>query len=81
LGTSKYQEFLNESDDEEFFNTKPVNRDGKEFEYDFKIDAFRDEIKFARDGSPRKSGIKKMSSIFMDGALQNQFGFLRDYVG
>ena len=42
LGTSKYNELLTESDDEEYFKTKPVNKEGKDFEFVFKIDAFRD---------------------------------------
>ena len=45
LSTSRYDEFLAESDDEEFFNSKPVTKDGREFDFDFKIDTYRDQIK------------------------------------
>ena len=44
LATSRYDEFLAESDDEEFFNSKPVTKKGGNYELDFKIDTFRDEI-------------------------------------
>ena len=54
LGTSKYNEFLAESDDEELFRTKPKNHEGKEYAFGFKIDAFRDEIKFKRNGSEKE---------------------------
>jgi hypothetical protein len=54
LGTSKYNEFLVESDDEELFRTKPKNHEGKDFAFGFKIDAFRDEIKFKRNGSEKE---------------------------
>ena len=41
---SKYNEFLDYSDDEDAFNTKPMTLDGTEFDVDFKIDAYRDHI-------------------------------------
>ena len=39
---SKYAEFLDESDDEDAFNSMPKTVDGAIFELDFKIDAYRD---------------------------------------
>ena len=51
LATSRYNEFLEESDDEEFFNSKPLTKDGQDFELAFKIDKYRDEIYFNKPGS------------------------------
>ena len=42
LSSSRYDEFLAESDDEEFFNSKPLTKDGNSFDFDFKIDMYRD---------------------------------------
>ena len=49
LNSSRYNEFLAESDDEEFFNSKPVTKDGREFDFDFKIDTYRDQIRFNKN--------------------------------
>ena len=54
LATSRYEEFLAESDDEEFFNSQPRTKKGRNFELDFKIDTYRDEIKFNKNGSQKK---------------------------
>jgi len=54
LATSRYEEFLEESDDEELFKTKPQTKDGRDYELDFKIDAFRDQIRVNKNGSPKK---------------------------
>ena len=54
LATSRYEEFLAESDDEDFFKSKPVTKDGRSYELDFKIDAYRDEIKLNKNGSKKK---------------------------
>ena len=35
------------------FNTKPRNIEGRDFDFGFKIDAFRDQIKFRRNGSEK----------------------------
>ena len=42
-----------ESDDEEFFKSKPITKEGREYELDFKIDTFRDEIQLNRHGSKK----------------------------
>ena len=54
LDTSQYNEFLAASDDEDFFKSKPMTKDGRNFELDFKIDTYRDEIKFNKHGSQKK---------------------------
>ena len=54
LATSRYEEFLAESDDEDFFKSKPRTKTGKDYEIDFKIDTYRDQIKFAKHGSQKK---------------------------
>ena len=54
LATSRYEEFLAESDDEEFFKSKPVTKDGRNYELDFKIDTYRDQIKLHKNGSQTK---------------------------
>ena len=51
LATSKYNEFLNESDEEEVFKTKPTTKEGKDYQFDFKIDMYRDHIKFNKQGN------------------------------
>ena len=54
LATSRYEEFLAESDDEDFFKSKPKTKDGRNYELDFKIDTYRDQIKFNKNGSQKK---------------------------
>ena len=54
MATSRYQEFLAESDDEDLFKSKPLTKKGQDFEIDFKIDTYRDEIKFNKNGSQKK---------------------------
>lgn len=53
LATSRYEEFLAESDDEEFFKSKPKTKDGKSYQLDFKIDTFRDQIRVNKNGSQK----------------------------
>ena len=53
LATSRYDEFLAESDDEDFFRSKPRTKDGRDYELDFKIDTFRNEIKLNKNGSTK----------------------------
>lgn len=55
LNSSRYNEFLADSDDEEFFNSKPVTKDGKEFDFDFKIDTYRDQIRFNKHKGDKTS--------------------------
>lgn len=63
LGTSKYNEFLEHSDDEEVFRTKPRNAEGKDFDFGFKIDAFRDQIRFRRNGSDKQFQFNTVPSL------------------
>ena len=62
LATSRYDEFLNESDDEEFFGSKAQTKEGHDFELDFKIDAYRDQIKLSKHGSQRKLIAPRLTS-------------------
>ena len=55
LATSRYDEFLAESDDEEFFNSKPLTKDGNSFDFDFKIDTYRDQIKYNKHRGGKQS--------------------------
>ena len=55
LATSRYDEFLAESDDEEFFNSKPLTKDGNSFDFDFKIDTYRDQIKYNKSRGGKQS--------------------------
>ena len=50
-----------ESDDEEFFNSKPVTKDGNNFDFDFKIDTYRDQIKFNKNAG----GITSSKKLLM----------------
>jgi len=59
---------LAESDDEEFFRSKPVTKTGRDYELDFKIDTFRDEIKLSRHGSKKVIGGRSSNNSKM---LQN----------
>ena len=43
-----------ESDDEDFFRSKPRTKDGRNYALDFKIDTYRDEITVNRHGSQKK---------------------------
>ena len=54
LANSRYAEFLAESDDEDFFKSKPLARDGRPYELDFKIDTYRDQIRLNKRGSQKK---------------------------
>ena len=54
LATSRYDEFLADSDDEDFFRSKPRTKDGRNYALDFKIDTYRDEITVNRHGSQKK---------------------------
>lgn len=54
LATSRYNEFLADSDDEDFFKSKPKTKDGGNYELDFKIDTYRDEIHLNKNGSQKK---------------------------
>lgn len=63
LATSRYDEFLAESDDEDFFKSKPVTKDGKDYELDFKIDTFRNEIKLNKHGCTKKLMTERNSAI------------------
>jgi hypothetical protein len=53
LRTSKYNEFLEESDEEDVFKTKPKTKDGNEYQFDFKIDLYRDMIKYKKTGNDK----------------------------
>ena len=53
LRTSKYNEFLEESDEEDVFKTKPKTKDGNDFQFDFKIDMYRDQIKYKKTGTDK----------------------------
>lgn len=59
LHSPNYNEFLAESDDEEFFNSKPRTRHGNDFDFDFKIDAYRDQIRFSK----RKSNLTSQKKL------------------
>ena len=72
LDTSQYNEFLAASDDEDFFNSKPQTKDGKEFELDFKIDAYRDEIQVNKRGSQKKLITSKQA------AAGDKFSYTQD---
>ena len=54
LATSRYDEFLASSDDESYFKTKPGAKDTRNYQLDFKIDTYRDEIKLNKNGSQTK---------------------------
>ena len=54
LANSRYAEFLAESDDEDFFKSKPLTKDGRQYELDFKIDTYRDQIRLNKRGSQKK---------------------------
>ena len=51
---SRYNEMLDVSDDEGAFNTKPITKDGVDYELDFKIDAYRENITLKRPGHDNK---------------------------
>lgn len=54
LATPQYEEYLAESDDEEFFNSQPLTYKGENYELDFKIDAYRDQISINRFGNQKR---------------------------
>ena len=54
LRNSKYNEFLEESDEEDVFKTKPKTKDGNEYQFDFKIDLYRDMIKYKKTGNDKQ---------------------------